>query len=52
MEKLIVMDYSDSSISVYVNPKENVDSETLLSEYGHNINECSFMFCENVTIRL
>ena len=52
MEKLVVMDYSDSSISIYPNPKEYLDSETLLSEYGHNINECSFMFCENVTINL
>lgn len=23
-----------------------------LREYGHNIDECSFMFCESVTINL
>lgn len=46
MEKLVVLDYSNSSVSVYEN------TETLLREYGHNIDECSFMFCESVTINL
>ena len=51
MERLVVMDFSDSSINVYTNP-ENKDTETLLREYGHNIDECSYMFCESVTINL
>lgn len=51
MERLVVMDFSDNSVSVYTNP-EDKDTETLLREYGHNIDECSVMFCENVTIRL
>ena len=51
MERLVVMDFSDSSVSVYTNP-EDKDTETLLRGYGHNIDECSVMFCESVTINL
>ena len=51
MERLVVMDFSDSSVSIYTNP-EDKDIETLLKEYGHNIVECSVMFCESVTINL
>lgn len=51
MEKLVVMDLSDSSVNVYTNP-EDKDTETLLQEYGHNIDDCSIMFCEGVTINL
>lgn len=36
MERLVVMDFSDSSVSVYTNP-EDKDTESLLKEYGHNI---------------
>lgn len=49
---LVVLDYSNSSVSVYENPKDIENTETLLREYGHNIDECSFMFCESVTINL
>jgi hypothetical protein len=51
MERLVVMDFSDSSVSVYTDP-EDKDTETLLRELGHNIDECSVMFCESVTINL
>ncbi len=51
MERLVVMDFSDSSVSVYTNPKDK-DTETLLRELGHNIDDCSVMFCESVTINL
>ena len=51
MERLVVMDFSDSSVNVYTNP-EDKDTETLLRECGHNIDECSVMFCESVTINL
>ena len=51
MERLVAMDFSDSSISVYTNP-EDKDTESLLKEYGHNIDEYSVMFCESVTINL
>ena len=52
MERLVVMDFSDSSVTVYTNPPEDKDTESLLRDYGHNIDECSVMFCENVTINL
>ena len=51
MERLVVMDFSDSSVSVYTNPKDE-DTETLLRELGHNIDDCCVMFCESVTINL
>ena len=51
MERLVVMDFSDSSVSLYTNP-EDKDTESLLRERGHNIDECSVMFCESVTIKL
>lgn len=51
MEKLVVMDFSDNSITIYSNP-EDKDTETLLKERGHNPDECSVMFCENVSINL
>ena len=52
MKRLVVMDFSDSSVTVYNNPDESKDTETLLMEYGHNPEECSVMFCESVTINL
>ena len=52
MERLVVMDFSDSSVTVYNNPDESKNTETLLMEYGHNPDECSFMLCESVTINL
>ena len=51
MERLVVMDYSDSSVTVYTNP-EDKDTETLLKELGHNPEDCFSMFCENVSINL
>ena len=52
MERLVVLDFSDSSVTFYSNPDESKDTETLLMEYGHNPDECSVMFCESVTINL
>ena len=52
MERLVVMDFSDSSVTVYSNPDESKDTETLLMEYGYNPYECSVMLCESVTINL
>ena len=51
IERLVVMDFSNSSVSVYTNP-EDKDTKTLLMEYGHNPDECSVMLCESVTINL
>ena len=36
MERLVVMDFSDSSVSVYTNP-EDKDTETLLRELGQTL---------------
>ena len=36
MERLVVMDYSDSSVTVYEN-HEHKSTEELLEERGHNI---------------
>ena len=52
MERLVVMDFSDSSVTVYNNPDESKDTETLLREYRHNFDECSYMYCESVAINL
>ena len=51
MERLVVMDYSDSSVTVYENP-EDKSIEELLEDLGHNIHECSYMYCESVAINL
>ena len=51
MESLVVMDFSDRSVNVYTNA-EDKDTEALLRERGHNIDECRVMFCESVTINL
>lgn len=51
MERLVVMDFSDSSVNVYTNP-EDKDIEELLEDLGHNIHECSYMYCESVAINL
>lgn len=51
MERLVVMDFSDSSVTIYENP-EDKSTEELLKERGHNIDECSVIFCESVTINL
>lgn len=48
MEKLVVMDFSDSSISVYsVNDSDDRTPEDILTELGHNMDDCSIMWCES-----
>lgn len=51
MERLVVMDFSDSSVTIYENP-EDKSTEELLKDLGHNIHECNYMYCESVTIKL
>lgn len=51
MKRLVVMDFSDSSVTVYENPGDK-DIEELLEDLGHNIHECSYMYCESVAINL
>lgn len=54
-EKLVVLDISDNSVSIY-NLKESestTDTETLLTSRGHDIDNCSMMYCTgNVNIHI
>lgn len=53
MERLVVMDYSDSSVNIYnINNSDNRDTESILSDLGHNIDDCSVMWCESVKVNL
>lgn len=53
MERLVVMDYSSSSVTVYpISENDQKTTETLLESLGHNPDECSYMFCESVKIEL
>lgn len=51
MEKLVILDYSKGMLDIYdVNPGVTAD-ERYIEELGHNPNECSWMFKEDVTVR-
>lgn len=52
MEKLVVMDFSDSSITIYENPDKDKHIEDLLYDLGHNIDECSYMLCDKLKLNL
>lgn len=56
MEKLAVIDYSNSSITIYTLDEELSsieDSEELLKKLGHNTDECSWMFSEkNIKVEI
>lgn len=53
MEKLVVMDTSDSSVNVYnINDSDDREVEDILSDLGHNIDDCFIMWCNNVSINL
>ena len=43
MERLVVMDYSDSSVNIYENPEDKT-TEELLEERGHNIDVVTMGF--------
>lgn len=46
MEKLVVMDFSDSSVNIYsINDSDDRTPEDILTELGHNIDDCSTMWC-------
>lgn len=53
MEKLVVMDYSDGSINIY-NVKESdiQDIEELLKSFGHRLDDCCYMWTNNLTIHI
>ena len=51
MKKLIVMDYSNCSISIYdVTGIKNQDIDNYIDEHGHNLDECEYMISDNITI--
>lgn len=50
--KLVVLDYSDSSVNVYSDIPDIDDTEKLLRHYGHKSNQCSWMFCESCDINI
>lgn len=53
MEKLVVMDFSDSSINVYnVNETDNRTPEEIVESLGHNMDDCATMWCEKVSINV
>lgn len=53
MERLVVMDFSNGSVNVYaIESSENRSTEDILRDLGHNIDECSVMWCESVSINL
>ena len=51
MKKLVVMDYSNCSISVYdVTDIKNQDIDNYIDEHGHNLDECEYTISDNITI--
>ena len=52
MEKLVVLDLSDTSVHIYDidSDYEPEDMEDLLSDLGHHPSNCSWMCGENVAI--
>lgn len=52
--KLVVLDLSDSSINIYTLSEEECkySDRELLIHLGHKEEECSYMWCKNLTLRL
>lgn len=51
-EKLVVLDYNDSSVNVYSDIPDIDDTEKLLRHYGHKSSQCSWMLCESCDINI
>lgn len=49
---LTVMDYSIGTVFIYANIKFTKDIEALLYDLGHNINECSYMWSDNISLNI
>lgn len=48
MPKLVILDYSDSSINVYNMDGQNVtNTEIMATDLGYNVDDCSIMWCED-----
>ena len=50
MENLVVLDFNTSSVTIYNNIEYTKDIETLLNNLGHNIDEVSYMWSDNLNI--
>lgn len=50
MENLVVLDFNTSSVTIYNNVEYTKDIETLLNNLGHNIDEVSYMWSDNLNI--
>lgn len=50
MENLVVLDFNTSSVTIYNNVEYTEDVETLLNKLGHNIDEVSYMWSDNLNI--
>lgn len=51
-EKLVVLDYSDSSVNIYNDIPDIDDSEELLRHFGHKESQCSWMFCSTLHLNM
>lgn len=51
-EKLVVLDYSDSSVNIYNDIPDIDDSEELLRHFGHKASQCSWMFCSTLHLNM
>lgn len=51
MEKLVVLDYSNNSISIYNIDKNNeMSTDDLLIFYHYNPNDCAVLYTSDLTI--
>ena len=51
MEKLVVLNYSNNSISIYNIDKNNeMSTDDLLIFYHHNSNDCAVLYTSDLTI--
>lgn len=52
MEQIAILDYSTHNVYIYdiTEELEGYDTETLLKELGHNLDNCSVMFGDDIKI--
>lgn len=52
MEQIAILDYSTNNVYIYkiTEELEGYNTENLLKELGHNLDNCSIMFGENIKV--
>ena len=52
MEKIAILDYSTNNVYIYKMTEEldGYNTEDILKELGHDLNNCSVMFGENIGV--